>query len=105
MSPNEYEMLSHQMNKGFLGVHKRVDALRNDFKECKGRQTTLFERVSEVEKQHAIDKAIEDQEEKKEGKKWDVWKIIIRASIVGSVSLLVSILGFLIWLSQNIKAL
>lgn len=107
MSPNDYEMLSAQLKDGFTTVHKKIDVLREDFRDCQGRQAVLFGRIVEVEKQQAVDHALGDREEKHvkeiKGKKWDIWKIIVRSSIACSIPLLAGILGFLIWLSQNIK--
>ena len=101
-------MAAHKrIDDGFVATHKRIDALRGDFKECQGRQATLFGRVAEVEKQQAVDHALDNQdgrqEEDRASKKWDLWKIVIRSSMACSVPLLAGILGFLIWLTQNIK--
>lgn len=103
MSPDDYLMLSKQLDDGFVATHKRIDGLRDGFKECRGRQKTLFEKVGEVEKEQAVTKALESREERKEEKKWDLWKIIIRTSITCSVPLLIFILAWVMRISQNIK--
>lgn len=95
MPPNEYEMLAAQMSKGFDATHSRIDALRKDFKtekeKTEDRNNGLSTRIGEVEKQQEIQDALNKQEEKTEGKKWDIWKIVIRFSMAASIPLLVYI--------------
>jgi len=71
------------MNKGFSDLHTKFDAKFDDFREeYSAHVLACSQRFGDIEQEQAVKRAVNGVKEKEDEKKLDVWKYIIRASIV-----------------------
>ncbi len=72
------------LNQGLQDIHKRLDEIQ---KTCSTRQVSCAERMAEIEKEAAINKAVCEAHEYNADKSTDIWKRVLQgmATAVGGV--------------------
>ena len=79
MTDNEFQTLLLRMDEGFTVVYRKIDNLNNEFIIHK---EVCFTRFADIEKQQAIQNALNCQEKIEEKERRDYWKYFIRSAMV-----------------------